>query len=229
MKISVIHPSRGRPQQAFETAKKWFRDNIDQGGTEYILSLDKDDYTYHYSSLFKELTGTWFGELKVIVNNNTSAIEAINNAAKTATGELFIIISDDFDCPQHWDTLLLNELSGKSDFLVKTQDGLQPVLITMPIMDRIYYNRFGYIYNTGYSHMYADQELTAVGHMLGRVISSNLLFPHNHYTTGKTAEDHINKKNDATYPQGLAHFSERLKSNFGISQPVINYHQILWR
>ncbi len=223
MKISVIHPSRNRPIRAYATACK-FKYYADSP-FEYILSMDNDDPDLsQYLELFDNFGSTAIG----CTYDNKSAIEAINNAASKATGDILIVISDDFDCVKGWDTLLLKELEGKSDFLLKTQDGIQPVCITLPIMDRVYYNRFGYIYHPDYRHMAADVELTAVGRMLGRVINSNLLFEHLHYTVGKSPKDAINEKNDLTYQYGDMVLAEHLKTNFGINDPLINYNQIQW-
>lgn len=222
MKISVIHPSRGRAKQAFETINKWLEraDN----DFEYILSLDTgglDGYQIFPHVIEKNLFIYW--------DHNNSAIEAINKAAKIAAGDLFIVVSDDTDCPEHWDTLLLEALKDKSDFCAKTDDGLQPTLITMPIMDRIYYERYGYVYYPGFRHMFADQELTAVAMMTGKYIKLDLKFPHLHYSTGKTVKDEINVKNDLSWKQGENLFNDRLKTNFGIEFPIMPYSDIKWR
>jgi len=209
MKISLIHPSRNRPQQGYETALLWI-DSADNE-VEYILSLDDDDETrINYLELFPQ-------QVIFSSNANRSAIDAINNAAKMATGDLLIVISDDFYPFAHWDTLLLSEIGGSADFLLKTQDGIQPELITLPIMDRAYYNRFGYIYHPDYLHMFCDNELTAVGHLLGRVITSGLMFEHKHYSVGKAERDALYVRNDTTWDQGLNLFSERQKNNFGLN------------
>lgn len=222
MKISIIHPSRGRADMAYKTFYKW-RENAFFLGHEYILSLDTDDNIDAYLNLFSNV------EVAIMANHNRSAIEAINKAAETASGDLFIVISDDFDCNPYWDSQLLEALVGRKDFLVKTQDGIQKTLITLPIMDRIYYERFGYVYFPGYSHMWSDTEMTAVGHLLGKVVNLDLCFPHNHYTVGGMKKDAINVKNDNTWMQGELLFKERLKSNFGIENPVIKYSDIQWR
>lgn len=232
-KISIIHPSRSRAEQADYTAAQWF--NKSDGKFEYILSIDETDPEL---PKYKELFNTTFNNCgkiqriypkRPLISDNKSAIEAINNAAKIATGDLLIVVSDDFDCPEHWDTLLLDALNGKSDFIVKTQDGLQPTLITLPIMDRVYYNRFGYIYHPDYLHMHCDEEMTIVGHMLGKVINLDLLFSHNHYTTGKMAMDAINVKNNATWAHGQSTLDRRAKTNFGIENPLVKREEIQWR
>lgn len=222
MKISVIHPSRGRPIQAYNTWNKWRNDADNE--FEYILSLDNDACDDYYRQFFYD-----DNLIEICLRPNKSAIQAINEAVKIATGDLFIVISDDFDCFPGWDTALIKELAFKSDFIVKTQDGLQPTLITLPLMDRDYYNRFGYIYHPDYKHMFCDQEMTAVGHMLGCVITLPLKFEHQHPLTGLNKYDDINAKNDRTWIQGEILFNERLKTNFGIESPVIPYTEIRWR
>lgn len=214
MKISIIHPSRARAAIANQVRTEWL--NKADNDIEYIFSLDNDD-----------IQNTKY-DGDCIYNTNRSAIDAINKGAEFASGDLLIVVSDDFSCPEHWDTLLLEALQGKSDYCVKTQDGLQPTLMTLPIMDRVYYDRFGYIYHPDYRHMFCDQEMTAVAHMLGRAITLPLVFPHNHYTTGRFERDAITLRNNATWQQGELVFNQRLKTNFGIENPVMNYSDIVW-
>lgn len=220
MKISILHPSRGRPQQAFETYEKWVNHSDEK--FEYILSLDASDI---YSDYYEYFDGE---DVNVLIKPNHSAIDAINNATKIATGDLFVVISDDFDCPEHWDTLLLEAVAGHEDFVLKTQDGIQPTLVTLPIMDRKYYERFGYIYHPEYKHMGCDVELTVVAIMTGRLIYSDLVFPHLHYSTGKTPKDAINEKNDLTYAHGDEVLARHKAVNFGIKKPVCTYEEIVW-
>lgn len=222
MKISVIHPSRGRHQQAYRTAKNWISKADNR--FDYFLSFDSDEQDVYcrqfelYQDVIVGLNGP-----------NKSAIEAINKAALLVTTDLFVVISDDFDCPEHWDTLLLNELEGKSDFVLKTDDEYQPTLVSLPIMDRIFYERYGYIYHPDYLHMFCDQEMTAVALMTGKYLKSALKFPHHHYTTGKTEKDEINVKNDMTWKQGQRLFDRHLENNFGIENPVMAYTDIKWK
>jgi hypothetical protein len=86
-------------------------------------------------------------------------------------------------------------------------------------MDRTYYNRFGYIYYPEYRHMFCDTEMSHVGALLGRTITSNIVFPHRHYTTGAMKRDAVNVRNDSTWTQGEQLYIERVKTNFGIENP----------
>lgn len=215
MTISIIHPTRGRKQQAIKTANTWLSKAVRKHNIEYILSVDVDDPD------FVELQNMGRDRLIVIGSDNKGAVDAINAGAAISTGGLLIAVSDDFDCPQDWDALLLHALQGRSDYVVKTQDGCQPWILTLPIMDRNYYNRFGYIYYPGYKHMFCDCEAAHVGDLLGRTITLPLPFPHHHYTQiGGQPKDAINVKNDATWDQGEELYLRRLADNFGLPKEL---------
>lgn len=214
MRISIIHPTRHRLKQALNTRAKWLL-NAD-GEVEYIYSFDTDDLT----------VPSWMDGIR---NPNTSAIEAINRAAEVASGDLFVVVSDDFnEPPEHWDTMLLAEIGDRRDLVLKTRDGIQNTLVTLPILDRTYYNRFGYVYSPEYGHLFADTEMTVVSMMLGRYIKSDLVFLHNHYSIGKVDRDAVNEKNDLTWEQGEKVFGSRLIDNFGIDEPLVKYESIVW-
>ena len=174
---------------------------------EYILSLD------HSDPLLSE-----YDIPCAIINDNKNAVQAINKGAEHATGDILIVVSDDFDCPRNWDLKLLEVIDERHDFVLRIKDGLQNYLVTMPIMDRVYYERFGYIYYPEYQHMFCDTELTCVAELLGKLISCNLPFPHNHYSsTGK--KDQVSMKADQTWEQGEGLFRSRVKRNFDLINP----------
>lgn len=238
MKISIIHPTRGRKQMAFDTVYKWLSNADNLENISYCFSVDTDDEWMPSCVQFapNNCTPDNLFTANVIKNNNKSAIEAINFAAKlihintnSKENYLLVIVSDDFSCPEHWDTLLLDALKGKSDFIVKTQDGIQKTLITLPILDRTYYERFGYVYFGEYQHLWCDTEMTVVAHYLGKVINLPIEFKHNHHSIGATPKDAISIKNDSTWMQGELLFNKRLKDNFGIKNPLIRYEDIQWR
>lgn len=212
MKISLIHPSRERPVIAIQAANKWLYSAANRRDIEYIVSVDEDDPRlglYEVSS---------FPGSRILVSKNKSAIEAINIAAQKATGDLFVVMSDDFDCPLHWDKLLLEALAGKVDFVVKTDDGCQEWIITLPIMDRKYYERFAYIYNPKYRHMFCDTEMTHVADLLDRKITLPIKFPHLHYTQqGGIPYDKVSEKNNNTWFEGEAAYLEGVRNNFGLT------------
>lgn len=203
--ISIIHPSRGRPDKSVNNILKWMDNKVTD--VELIVSLDSDDNVDRYINTY---SGNWLLDPNgpvfkgIIVNHNRSCVDAINNAAKVATGDIFIVVSDDTDCFTEWDTTLLRELEGKEDYLLKTDDGIQDYIVTMTVMDRKYYERDGYIYHPDFKHQFADTYMTCVADMRGRLIHSDLNFPHLHYSYsgGKEIADALHHRNNETWKDG---------------------------
>lgn len=216
MKISLICPSRGRAEKSFHTVNKWWNSAGLNGNLEIILSLDFDDKTFE--DYFDEFSDANF-EHKVIVNENRSAVDAVNWGAARSSGDVLIVVSDDFDCPENWAFSLAMKAEGKTDWIAKTPDGIQKWIITLPILDRHYYNRFGYIYHPDYLHMFCDTELTCVADLTGRKIALDIPFVHNHYSTGKSIKDEVSIRADKTWDQGEKLFIERAKRNFDLVNP----------
>jgi glycosyltransferase involved in cell wall biosynthesis len=206
--ISLLHPSLKRPDRSKATIEKW----VANAGTEIevIVSLDSTDPNLKaYQEIHKGR--------KIVLMENRNAIQAINLAAKNASGDILIVVSDDTDCPQLWGKKILEAVVNRRDWIMKTTDGIQKWIITMPVMDRAYYNRFGYIYYPEYQHMFCDTELTHVADLLKRVIKREyLFFPHKHYSVTKAKRDDVSIQADSTWDQGKQLYLQRVREKFGL-------------
>lgn len=208
--ISIIHPSRGRPKQSFENMKLWIQ-RADSSDIEIILSLDEDDPDLpDYHNFYEHLYGA--PPLTKLILPNKSSVEAINNAAKIAKGNIFIVVADDQRCPINWYRRIIKYTEGHSDFVLKVKDGFQDRIITMPILDRVYFNRDGYIYHPRFQHLFCDTYFTDVAFKRKRVISKNITFPHLQYSILKTEPDATYKKNNQTYESGKKTYLELRKT-----------------
>jgi hypothetical protein len=230
MGFSIIHPTRSRPEKSFEAMKSW-KENSTMD-CEWIVSIDHTDPMFgKYINIYSDLTLTderWL--IKLVLNYTNSSVCAINKASLEAEKNILMVVSDDTGSIAQWDQALYGAVSGKNDWILKTQDGIQSWILTFPILDRSYYNRFGYIYYPGYQHLFCDTELTCVADITGRKITSNLLFPHNHYSIGKSVLDSVYSKNDRTNEQGEKLFLERYARNFDLPKgnPITDGGMINW-
>lgn len=211
MKISLLHPSRSRPQLALKCFNDWMLKAVNKDNVEYILSLSTNDP--HYQEYQKVFSGL---PIHFVTSETNGLVIQANAAANCSTGSLLIAISDDFSCPNGWDKLLTDALDDKRDYVVKTDDGIQPYIMTLPMMDRAFYERLGHIYHPDYNHMYGDEELAEIGKRTGRTITLPLKFPHNHYSTGKSQKDDVNRRNDSFMMVDGETFRKRKAQNFGL-------------
>lgn len=225
--ITLIHPSRQRPEQAFAAFNNWidnmsfYCNNSGNKSTpiktdwledvQYLISLDEDDPTLEeYRRLFY---GPGF-----IVGQNNNVVQAINNAAKHAEGDVIVVMSDDFKPFLGWDLEVEKLIAhhGK-DKLFKTKDGTQPWIVTLPIMGIDLYKDWGYVYHPDYKHMFVDTDMTHLADITGKLVfAMDLPFIHEHYTTGAREKDAVNEKADSTWNQGETTYLNRVKNNFGL-------------
>jgi len=213
--ISLIHPSRGRAKKSFDTTQKW----IEKAGCEVqlILSLDFSD---NYNKYFEQYSNSLF-EHKVLVNENSSVVEATNQAALKSVGDILIYLSDDFDCPSNWGLSVLKEFEGEDrPLLVKVDDCLQkfevPVL-TIPMMNRALYERLGYFWHGDYKSMFVDEDLYWTARKLNALkFAPHLKFEHQHVSVGKAQDDETYRNSAKNWDQGKALFAKRKAAGFPV-------------
>jgi len=213
MKISVIHPSRNRPERANKVFQAMIKTADKPNNLQYIISIDNDEtYKEKYQNICSDILNPI-----TLISDNRYCVGAINNGAKASDGEILMVVSDDFDeWNQGWDTQIRNAMRGYNCVMLKTNDGSQGWIATMPIMDRALYNKLGYIYNPEYLHMFVDTDLSSICDLMDCTIYRlDILFKHNHYTQLKN-KDEVNERNDATWNQGEAIYLRRWKENFGL-------------
>lgn len=212
--ISLIHPSRGRPDKSFNNSKEW----IEKAGcdVELIVSIDssdpeKDGYIAKY---FNE-------KINLLINDNSSVVEATNHAAKVSSGDILLYLSDDFHAFSNWGLAVQNEFEGVSQpLLIKVDDMLQkftvPVL-TIPIMNRALYESLGYFWHPEYKSMFCDEDLYWTAVKLNAMkMCPHLKFEHAHVCVGKAPDDETYRRSSANWEQGKTVFQRRKNEGFPV-------------
>ena len=225
MKISLIHPSRGRPEKAKAVYEYWMAKSSGNADIEHILSLDISDPTSESYEVFGINS-------KIIINHNNSVVEATNQAAKCSTGDILVYLSDDFKCPENWDELIISEFRAtdptflkedgffgeESPAILKVCDCLQKFnryIITIPIMNRLLYKLLGYFFNPLYKSMFVDNDLYYTCKKIGAIVECpQLKFPHHHHSVGKSPIDDTYRRSESTFEEGRKIFNERKLAGF---------------
>ena len=183
--------------------------------TQLIVSVDSDDI---HKDAYLEFYGDWH-DTKVIVNPNTCVVEATNEAAKHAKGNILIYASDDFKTPVNWGQSII-ELSKNygPEWLLRVDDCLQKItadVLTIPIMSRALYERLGYFFHPAYRSMFVDQDLFWTAKNLGVLkYAEHLKFPHEHYCNGKAVKDETYSRSERNWDAGKALYEQRKRQNF---------------
>lgn len=226
MRISLLHPSRGRPDKAFDTFANWEFQSSGEHEIEWILSVDSTDpKLQQYQKIFYDRGLDRNMDLisphSMICNLNTSVVQATNMAAKFAMGDILVYLSDDFSCLENWDIMVANQFENVTEpLLIKVDDCLQkfevPVL-TLPIMNRALYEKLGYFWHPEYKSMFVDEDLYWVCRNMGAMkLCPHLKFPHEHPANGKAENDETYTRSAANWEQGKAVFNKRKLMGFPV-------------
>lgn len=213
MKLSILHASRQRPDQALQAIVHWLSNIEYPQSWEYILSVDSSDPEL---SAYQDLGLRPEHNQFIVVNDNHNLVEAANQAARVATGDILILISDDFLCTKGWNKMIVDAMAGKSGVL-KTFDGIQRWIVTLPVMTRDYYDEQCHFYFPHYDHMFCDTDMTHLADVQKKLIIRNdIVFRHNHYSIGGNKKDEVNVKADGTWRNGEETYITRCRNKFGL-------------
>lgn len=219
MKISIIHPSRGRPKMAIETARKWIKNASGKHEFDYVLSLDNDDIKLsEYYQKFNSFGATF------TVRNNNNVVDAMNAGAKIAHGEILVCISDDFDCEPGWDEFIVSQLDIEKEQALKVNDCYtEPsnLILTMPVMTKKLYDKLGFVYYPEYSGMFADNDLAEMCSTMNVLkVNYEKKFEHLHWLFGKTERDETSYRHDNPegWKLGDGLIQKRRANNFGVEK-----------
>jgi len=188
--IHIIHASRARASQAERTYRNWQKQMV--FGDSYTIAIEADSFSDYRN-------------LPILILPSKSAISAYNLAAHELRGkykanDIIIALSDDFPMPCDLD--LIRD-AVDTDKVLKTFDGVQKWIVTLPIMGVGYYLEKGFIYPPQYSHMFADTHLTHEAEIEGKLqFRNDIVIKHEHYSIGATHKDFLNERNDGTAKEG---------------------------
>jgi hypothetical protein len=186
--ISVLCPSRGRPEQARQLLDT-IRATAATTGVELILRLDDDDP--RLADYADQVTGT---DVQIIVAPRTTLSICWNECAAIAHWDVLMLCGDDirFRSPD-WDKLVMDTIWSCPDrlVLVHGRDGIQDSRVaTHPFMHRRWMETVGYFVPPLFASDWNDMWLTEVADMIGRrCYLPDLYTEHMHPVVGKGPMD----------------------------------------
>lgn len=172
-KISLLHATRGRAQEALNMRDLWLARAEDPDAIEHIFGCDMDDEE-----------GPRLGGFKHIIQDaGGGPCGAWNMAASIASGEVLVQVSDDMIPPQGWDRLILESLGDTSrPSVLRVSDGHRTDgLIVLAIVTRAWYRKQDYLFHPDFFSMYSDNWLTECAEKAGAIIEAReIVFEHRH-------------------------------------------------
>ena len=212
--ISVIHPTR-RLTKAMECVTQWIGRADNPKDIEYILSIDADDNPELYLSIL-EAAQTYVKRFHIVIESNENVVQAMNEGVKAAKGDILVCISDDFICPQGWDSIIKANVNIEKEEALKVNDGISKMtdlILTLPILTKKLYDTLGYIYYHEYTGMHADNDLAELCEKMGVLKKMDVVFKHEHWLTNHYKKDAVNERhhNKTGLVQGASLLRRRRK------------------
>jgi hypothetical protein len=205
-KISLLHATRGRFQQAAAARRKWLEKAANQDAIEHIFALDADDAeSLQYLTLWRN----------VVVAPGGGPVRAWNAAAQACNGHVLIQLSDDWEPPMGWDQIILDRIGdiSKSAVLQVSDGHRTDDLLCMAILTRARYIEQGYLFHPDFFSMYSDDWFSECARRDSVVIDArDVVFEHLHPVFGKAEMDATyERSNDAAHYYAGGRHLQRLR------------------
>jgi len=206
MTISLIHAT-ARADAAKKCQQLWLDSAENRANIEIITCIDADD----------EACKAAFPD--AVISPAKTACAAWNEAAKHATGDIIVVLDDDFHPVSGWDEVICSYMANGADILHVGDKHRKDELICHPIISRRYYETIGYVWHPNFKSVYCDNEFTTRAKAWGYVDASkggtvDLGFIHKNPSQNYGVEDEVARISNSKerYAHGKAVY-ERLVSN----------------
>lgn len=218
MKILYKFATRSRPDRLFKCLDN-MKTMMMHPDYEIQITADINDDTMFNPEVSSRLLG--YKNTFIHYGTSLNKVNAINRDMGLFNGwDILINMSDDMEFIQYgFDiTIIKDYQTVNGDILMHYPDqAAGHALITMAIMDRKYYDRFGYIYNPEYKSLFCDNEQQAVAKLLGRYkFFKRRLFNHNHPAWGLAPVDSLMIHTESFFQEDKATYERRQAINFGL-------------
>ena len=136
-----------------------------------------------------------------------------NLAARNATGDIFIQVSDDLFPPAKWDLFIRSEVSkwkakqNRADIVLNLLDERQQrKVIFHPVLTRASYEKTGYLYPPDFQSMHCDSWFFLYHRKYSFLVASSMVFwHHRHRSTHPVEVDDVMRIHESPtrYTSGL--------------------------
>jgi len=204
MRILFKYATKNRPHN-FNRGMQSILNNVSNDNFHILVSVDFDDKNH-----YKEYPNT-----TIVRGESLNKVDAINRDIEVVPDwEILVNMSDDMVFTvKGFDDIIRDNFAHCLHF----PDGNRNDLITMAIISREFYTRFGYIYNPEYKSLYCDNEQTEVAKILGSYkYIYKQIFEHLHPAYGKAYFDTQYQHTESFGTLDCQTYIKRKSINYGL-------------
>jgi hypothetical protein len=218
--LSVCHASN-RPGKWHDAYLEYVDKSDHVVDMEYILCVDQQGpfTTELLSNIPRHISRNL-----TINTGRKCAVDAWNQSASAARGNILITASDDMPPPVGWDTSLLSTVYDlDEDFVIQVSSGTPQDardLMVMSVLSKARYNRLGWVFYPEYEGMFGDDDFTEHARADGVIVDAkHLVFAHHHpvFDSEVVWDETYERQNQSSrYQRGQDILSRRREDNFGV-------------
>lgn len=223
MKISLLHATR-RPIEGGKCQQLWLDRADNRTNVEIVTCIDGND---------QDCRGAFLG---AVTSSGEGACAAWNEAAKHSTGDILVVLDDDWEPPHGWDELIASRMCNGADILHVGDKHRKDDLICHPIVSRRFYDAIGYIWHPAFKSVYCDNWFTAMAKAWGYVDATeggtvDLGFLHANPSQGYGQEDDVARASNSQerYSHGKTVFDRLSNDQFVLAFTAYNRVDFLKR
>jgi hypothetical protein len=219
MKFLLKYATRARPELFCKTLTEWVKHLSGLHEIQFIISIDDDDYSMQSLPVVGAMAKAMSHErvdLWTFTAPPEGKIHAINRDIK-GDFDILICVSDDMvPLKDYYDDRIAQDMAEHFpdfDGVLHYNDGsTNHQLMTLSIMGKKYYDRFGYIYYPEYKSLWCDNEAMLVAKNLNKYrYFEDVIIEHQWKRHGN---DEIYKISEANYQCDRALFDQRSEQGF---------------
>lgn len=195
----------------------------DNNNIIYLISIDTDDI-YMNNKYVVDTLEALHENVICICDKSRNKVHAYNRDIELIDDwDIVVGASDDMVCVKNgWDKVIRKDMKKTypdTDGILHYNDGfVGSKLITLPILGRKYYDRFGYVYHKSYVSLWCDNEQMEVARRLKKITYfKEVLFKHEHFSNMKNVKrDALICKTESFFYMDKRNYNKRLRKNFDL-------------
>lgn len=222
LKILFKLPSRGRPERFFKALNSIINNLHDKENYLISCTLDEDDLAMCNAEVVDKIHA--IPNVEIGWGLSDSKIHAINRSMPEYDWDIVVIGSDDIYFNLFgFDKIIRMEMENNfpdgDGYLHFREKDTFDILNVMTVIDKKYYDRFGYIYHPTYKSLWCDNEQTEVAKRLKRyafIPYEIMLHRNSAYGYTDCPRDEMFDRQQKDWQSDEANFMSRKEKNFDL-------------
>lgn len=225
-RLLIKIPTRGQKEQFFNVLDHYFANLSKNTEAVFLISCDLDDSTMNNPQTREKLKR--YPNLVFKFGATKNIVDAYNRDIQDIIDFDILLVANDNALPvKNFDQKIINLMKTNFpnfDGVIHFNDGHSgPLLNTIPVIGRAFYNRFGYIYHPSYNSSYHDYELTLVSKILCKSHYSDEIIIKRQIARSKNIFYLNGLRRDNPYVIDKENFKERQSRSFDLPVNKISY------